>query len=193
MTVQRCPWVDESKPDYVRYHDEEWGVPVHDDRILFEFLILESAQAGLSWYTILRKRENYRMAYAHFDPIAVAAFTANDEARLMADPGIVRNRSKIASSIANARSFLIVQREFGSFAEYLWRFVNGHPIRHVLHTLADYPVTIPEAEQLSRDLKKRGFSFLGPTTCYAFMQSVGLVNDHSQSCHCSTRPALDQS
>lgn len=178
----RCPWVDLAKPDYVRYHDEEWGVPVRDDRTLFEYLVLESAQAGLSWYTVLRKREGYRAAFAGFDPQAVAAFSPADVERLMAEPGIIRNRRKIEAAIGNARAFLRVCEGFGSFASYLWRFVDGRPIVHDLHTLADYPVTIAQSDALARDLKSRGFSFLGPATCYAFMQATGLVNDHSLDC-----------
>ena len=178
----RCPWVDPTKPDYVRYHDEEWGVPVREDRTLFEYLVLESAQAGLSWDTVLRKREGYRAAFAGFDPQAVAGFTPADVERLMAEPGIIRNRRKIEAAISNARAFLRVQESFGSFAEYLWRFVDGRPIVHTLLTLADYPVTIVQSDTLARDLKSRGFAFLGPTACYAFMQATGLVNDHSLDC-----------
>jgi DNA-3-methyladenine glycosylase I len=180
--MNRCPWVDTTKPDYVRYHDEEWGVPVHDDRVLFEFLVLESAQAGLSWYTVLRKRENYRVAYAGFDPAIVARFTDADVERLLLDPGLIRNRKKIEASIANACRFLEVQAEFGTFAAYLWRFVDGTPIQRAPVSLADYPTTTPESDALAKDLKKRGFSFLGSTACYAFMQSVGMVNDHSRDC-----------
>ncbi|HCU68183.1 MAG TPA: DNA-3-methyladenine glycosylase I [Desulfomicrobium sp.] len=178
----RCPWVDPTKPDYVRYHDEEWGVPVREDRTLFEYLVLESAQAGLSWYTVLRKREGYRAAFAGFDPQAVAGFTPADVERLMAEPGIIRNRRKIEAAIGNARAFLRVRESFGSFTEYLWRFVDGRPIVHTLRTLADYPVTIAQSDALARDLKSRGFAFLGATTCYAFMQATGLVNDHSLDC-----------
>jgi len=180
--VIRCPWVDPTKPDYVRYHDEEWGVPVREDRTLFEYLVLESAQAGLSWYTVLRKREGYRAAFAGFDPQAVAGFTPADVERLMAEPGIIRNRRKIEAAIGNARAFLRVRESFGSFTEYLWRFVDGRPIVHTLRTLADYPVTIAQSDALARDLKSRGFAFLGATTCYAFMQATGLVNDHSLDC-----------
>lgn len=178
----RCPWVDLTKADYVRYHDEEWGVPVHDDAVLFEFLILESAQAGLSWYTILRKREGYRAAFAGFDPQAVARFTAADTGRLMQDQSIVRNRRKIEAAVSNARAFLETGERFGTFASYLWDFVDGRPIVNTLRTLADYPASSPESRNLARDLKSRGFSFLGPTTCYAFMQATGLVNDHSLDC-----------
>lgn len=178
----RCPWVDQSKPDYVRYHDEEWGVPLRDDRNLFELLILESAQAGLSWYTVLRKREGYRTAFAGFDPQALARFTPADAERLMGDPGIIRNRRKIEAAIANARAFLRIVEGGGSFADYVWRFVDGRPIVHSLRTLNDYPVTIAQSDALAKDLKARGFSFLGPTTCYAFMQAAGLVNDHTLDC-----------
>lgn len=178
----RCPWLDLSKPDYVRYHDEEWGVPVHDDQVLFEFLILESAQAGLSWYTVLRKRAGYRAAFAGFDPAMVARFTTRDVDRLLLNPGIIRHRRKIEAAVANARAFLETQARHGSFASYLWDFVDGRPIMHDIRNLADYPVTISQSDALAKDLKKRGFAFLGSTTCYALMQSVGLVNDHSQDC-----------
>ena len=180
--MNRCPWVDLTKDDYVRYHDEEWGVPVRDDAVFFEFLVLESAQAGLSWYTILRKREGYRTAFAGFDPLAVARFSATDTDRLMQDPGIIRNRRKIEAAVSNARAFLRVQERFGSFSSYLWGFVDGRPMVHDIRTLADYPASTPESTALARDLKVRGFSFLGPTTCYAFMQATGLVNDHSLDC-----------
>jgi len=180
--MNRCPWVDLSKPDYVRYHDEEWGVPVRDDRVLFEFLLLESAQAGLSWYTVLRKREGYRAAYADFDPQIVAEFTPGDVERLLLDPGIIRHRRKIESSIVSARAFLNVQAQFGSFASYLWRFVDGRPIVHSFESLSDYPSTTAQSDALAKDLKQRGFAFLGSTTCYAFMQAVGMVNDHSRGC-----------
>jgi len=178
----RCPWVDLSKPDYVDYHDREWGVPVHDDRTIFEFLTLEGAQAGLSWYTILRRREGYRRAFAGFDPEQVARF---DEARIVAllnDPGIIRNRAKVAAAVSNARLFLKVREEFGSFDSYIWRFVGGSPKINERRSLADYPVTSPEAELLSRDLRLRGFRFVGPTICYAHMQATGLVNDHTVDC-----------
>jgi DNA-3-methyladenine glycosylase I len=180
--MNRCPWVDLSKPDYVRYHDEEWGVPVHDDRVLFEFLILESAQAGLSWYTVLRKRAGYRAAFSGFDPMAVARYTDRDVDRLLLDPGIIRHRRKIEAAVAGARAFLEVQSRYGSFDSYLWGFVDGRPITHFIRSLADYPVTIPQSDALAKDLKKRGFAFLGSTTCYALMQAVGLVNDHSLDC-----------
>ena len=178
----RCPWVDPTKPIYVAYHDEEWGVPVRDDRTMFEFLTLEAAQAGLSWYTILSRREGYRRAFAGFDPEQVACFDEEKYTLLLADAAIIRNRAKIAAAITNARAFLRVREEFGSFTEYIWRFVDGRPIVHDIHSLADYPTTSPEAENLARDLRRRGFSFMGPTTVYAHMQATGLINDHSVDC-----------
>jgi DNA-3-methyladenine glycosylase I len=180
--ICRCPWVDLQKPDYVAYHDQEWGVPVRDDRLMFEFLILEGAQAGLSWYTILRRREGCRQAFANFDPEQVARFDAAQSAALLLNPAIIRNRLKIEAAVANARAFLAVQEEFGSFCDYIWRFVEGRPKVNELRTRADYPVTSPEAEALSRDLKKRGFRFVGPTVCYAHMQATGMVNDHTIDC-----------
>jgi DNA-3-methyladenine glycosylase I len=178
----RCPWVDLSKPEYVEYHDKEWGVPVFDDRTIFEFLTLEAAQAGLSWYTVLRKRTNYRLAYMGFDPEKVARFNAADIARLLQDPGIIRNRLKIEASVNNARRLLEVREEHGSFSEYIWGFVNNRPKVNEIKKLADYAATSRESDGLSRDLKKRGFKFLGSTTCYAHMQATGLVNDHSLDC-----------
>lgn len=178
----RCPWVDPAKPDYVAYHDTEWGVPVHDDRTMFEFLTLEAAQAGLSWYTILRRREGYRRAFEGFDPEKVARFDEARQALLLADASIIRNRAKIASAVTNARAFLRIREEFGSFCDYIWRFVDGRPRVNVIHTLSDYPTTSPEAERLSRDLKQRGFSFMGPTIVYSHLQATGLVNDHSVDC-----------
>lgn len=178
----RCPWVDLSKPDYCAYHDREWGTPVHDDRTMFEFLTLEAAQAGLSWYTILRRREGYRRAFADFDPEQVARFGEAQKAILLADTGIIRNRAKIGAAIGNARAFLRVQEEFGSFTAYIWGFVDGRPKVNTLRSLADYPTTSPEAERLSRDLRQRGFSFMGPTIVYSHMQATGLVNDHSIDC-----------
>jgi DNA-3-methyladenine glycosylase I len=178
----RCPWVDLRKPDYVAYHDEEWGVPVHDDRLVFEFLTLESAQAGLSWYTVLRKRENYRRAFKGFDPEIVAGFSDSDLEILLQDTGLIRNRLKLAAAIHNARRFLEVQEEFGGFDAYIWRFVDGKPLVHEIRRLEEYPATCPEAEALSRDLKQRGFKFVGPTIIYAHMQATGLVNDHSLDC-----------
>lgn len=180
MTTKRCPWA--TREPEIRYHDEEWGIPVHDDHILFEFLVLEGAQAGLSWDTILRKRARYRKVFAGFDPARVARFTAARIKKLMADPGIVRNRLKIESAVANARAFLAVQREFGSFDKYVWRFVDGAPIDGKRRRLSQIPAATKRAEALSKDLRKRGFRFVGPTICYAFMQGVGLVNDHLLDC-----------
>ena len=181
--VQRCPWVDLSKPDYVAYHDHEWGVPVRDDRLQFEFLILEGAQAGLSWYTVLRKREAYRQAFAGFDPQVVARFGAAEVAALLQNPGIIRNRAKVAAAIGNAQGFLAIQEEFGSFSDYIWRFVDGRPKVSALRSLADYPATSPESDALSKDLKGRGFKFVGSTICYSHLQATGLVNDHSLTCY----------
>ena len=180
--LTRCAWVG-SEPLYVSYHDEEWGVPVHDDRLLFEFLVLEGAQAGLSWLTILRKREGYRRAFAGLDPAAVAAFGPADVERLLADSGIVRNRLKIGAAIDNARAFLQVQEEFGSFDAYVWGFVGGETIHNEWRTMAQIPAKTPEAERMSADLKKRGFRFVGPTICYAHMQATGMVNDHTVDCY----------
>lgn len=178
--AQRCQW---AKTDLsIAYHDEQWGVPTHDDRTLFEFLILEGAQAGLSWETILKKRENYRAAFANFDPAKVARFTARDSKRLLGDAGIVRNRLKIASAIDNARAFLAVQDEFGSFDAYVWRFVDGKPIINRWKVLKDIPARTAHSDAMSKDLKKRGFRFVGSTICYAWMQAMGLVNDHTTSC-----------
>lgn len=181
-TLIRCPWVDLRKPDYIAYHDREWGVPVHDDRVIFEFLTLESTQAGLSWYTILRKRENYKVAFNNFDPEAIARFGEKEIAQLLANPGIIRNRAKIVATINNAQRFLEVQNEFGSFAVYIWGFVDGRPIVNDIKTLSDYRATTEASDKLSRDLKQRGFKFLGSTTCYAHMQATGLVNDHANNC-----------
>jgi DNA-3-methyladenine glycosylase I len=179
---RRCPWVDLSKPDYVEYHDKEWGVPVHDDRTLFEFLTLEAAQAGLSWYTVLRKRESYRIAFAGFDPKRVARYGRRQRESLLLNPGIIRNRQKILAAINNAQRFLEVQAEFNSFDRYIWRFVGGKPIVHKLRQLKDYPATSVESDALSKDLKKRGFKFVGSTICYAHMQATGMVNDHVLGC-----------
>jgi DNA-3-methyladenine glycosylase I len=178
----RCPWVDLRKPDYVAYHDEEWGVPVHDDSKLFEFLVLEAAQAGLSWYTILRKRENYRLAFDGFDPAKIARYDAVRVQALLSNAGIVRNRLKVLATINNAQRFLEVQAEFGSFAVYLWQFVDGKPIVNHWKTLAEYPATTRESDAMSQDLKKRGFKFMGSTVCYAHMQATGLVDDHMPGC-----------
>lgn len=177
----RCAWAGGS-PMMAAYHDEEWGVPVHDDRRLFEFLILEGAQAGLSWDTILRKRAGYREAFAGFDPAVVAGFDGEQEVRLLTHPGIVRNRLKIHAAVQNAGAFLRVQAEFGSFDRYLWAFVGGSPLQNRFRSLVELPVKTPQSEALSKDLLKRGFRFVGPTICYAFMQAVGLVNDHTVDC-----------
>lgn len=177
----RCAWCGVD-PLYQAYHDTEWGVPLHDDRALFELLTLEGAQAGLSWITVLRKRETYRQAFAGFDPAVVASFTEADQAALMLNPGIVRNRLKISSTIDNARAFLAVQAEFGSFDAWLWRFVDGRPIHNSLRSLADAQASTPLSDELSKALKKRGFRFVGSTICYAFMQAAGLVNDHTTDC-----------
>ncbi|MCY2925955.1 MAG: DNA-3-methyladenine glycosylase I [Planctomycetota bacterium] len=177
----RCPWAG-NDPLYIAYHDEEWGRPLHDDRALLELLILEGAQAGLSWITILRKRENYRRAFAGFDPACLARYGRREIERLMADPGIVRNRLKIESAISNARAFLAVQKAFGSFDAYLWQFVGHQPILNRPKKLSDIPARTAESDAMSKDLKKRGFRFVGPTICYAFMQSAGMVNDHLLSC-----------
>ena len=177
----RCPWAT-ADPLYLAYHDDEWGAPVHDDRTLFEFLVLEGAQAGLSWITILRKRDAYRRAFAGFDPAAVAAFDQEKIAALLADPGIVRNRLKIRAAVDNARAFLAVQGEFGRFDAYVWPFVGGQPRVNHWTTLAEVPAETAESRALSADLKRRGFRFVGPTIMYAYMQAVGLVNDHLVSC-----------
>lgn len=179
---RRCPWVDVAKPDYVAYHDREWGVPVHDDRLLFEYLTLESAQAGLSWYTVLRKRDHYRRAFAGFDPVVVSRYGARDVARLLADPGLVRNRLKIEAAIGNARAFLAVQEEFGSFSDYIWRYVDGHPVQNRWRTPREVPATSALSDALSRDLRARGFRFVGSTIVYAHLQATGLVNDHLVGC-----------
>ena len=177
----RCPWPVE-KPFWRDYHDREWGAPVHDDRVLFEFLILEGAQAGLSWDTILRKREAYRDAFAGFDPAKVARFDARRRAALMKNEGIVRNRLKIESAVSNAKAFLDVQREFGEFDRDLWTFVGGKPIQNRRKAMREIPATTPESDALSKELKKRGFRFVGSTIVYAYMQAVGMVNDHLVTC-----------
>ena len=177
----RCPWAT-SDPLYVRYHDEEWGVPLHDDRRLFEMLVLEGAQAGLSWLTILRRREGYRRAFDRFDPQTVARYGPPDVERLLADERIIRNRLKIASAINNARAFLAVQEEFGSFDSYVWRFVDGRPLQNAWTTLEEVPAQTPVSNAMSKDLRKRGFTFVGPTICYAHMQATGMVNDHLVGC-----------
>ncbi|PKD43185.1 DNA-3-methyladenine glycosylase I [Rhodohalobacter barkolensis] len=179
---KRCSWVVNTFEQYVRYHDEEWGVPVHDDRVHFEFLILESAQAGLSWSTILKKREAYRSAFADFDPNVVAGFGDEDVARLMENEGIVRYDKKIRSAINNAKCFLEVQKEFGSFDKYIWEFVDHQPIVNSPESLKDVPAKTVLSDQIAKDLKRRGFSFLGSTTVYAYMQACGLVSDHTTDC-----------
>jgi DNA-3-methyladenine glycosylase I len=177
----RCAWVG-TDPLSIAYHDREWGVPLHNDRQLFEFLILEGAQAGLSWMTILRKRENYRRAFAGFDPEIVAEFGETEKQHLLQDPGIVRNRLKVEAAISNARAFLQVQQAWGSFDTYIWTFVDGKPVRNRWTSLAEIPAQTSSSAAMSKDLKKRGFRFVGPTICYAFMQAVGLVNDHTIDC-----------
>lgn len=177
----RCPWAG-SDPLYVDYHDREWGVPVHDDRKLFEFLILEGMQAGLSWLTILRKRNNFRRAFALFDPEEVAQFDARKIKQLMGDPGIIRNEQKILAAISNANAFLVVRKEFGSFDRYMWQFVGGKPIVNRRKSVKDVPATSSESDAMSEDLRKRGFKFVGSTICYAHMQATGMVNDHVVSC-----------
>ena len=181
MALDRCPW-GASDPLYVPYHDEEWGVPLHDDRKIFEMLVLEGAQAGLSWLTILRRRAAYRRAFDRFDPRRVARYGDDAIARLLADDGIIRNRLKIRSAVENARAFLAVQEEFGSFDRYVWRFVDGRPVQNVWATPAEVPARTALSDALSKDLKARGFSFVGSTICYAHMQATGMVNDHVVSC-----------
>jgi DNA-3-methyladenine glycosylase I len=184
--ITRCLWVPANNQLYQQYHDDEWGMPVHDDRKHFEFLILEGAQAGLSWLTILKRRNGYNKAFSNFDPVKVANFNQRDVDRLLQDKGVIRNKLKIKSAINNAQKFLNVQQQFGSFDNYIWSFVNHQTIHHHLQKLSDYPTTIPEAENLSRDLKKQGFTFVGPTVIYAHMQACGLVNDHMNCCFRST-------
>ncbi|MEW6991652.1 DNA-3-methyladenine glycosylase I [Colwelliaceae bacterium 6441] len=178
----RCPWLDTSKPDYVKYHDEEWGVPVHDDQKLFEYLTLESAQAGLSWYTILKRRAGYRNAFANFDVRLIANFDDDKVEELMCNTAIIRNRLKIKATINNAQRFIEIQKEFGSFSHYMWAFVNNKTIVNQWHNLDDYPATSKESDAWSKDLKKRGFKFIGSTICYAHMQACGMINDHSVDC-----------
>jgi DNA-3-methyladenine glycosylase I len=179
--VKRCAWAVSELG--IAYHDREWGVPTHEERRLFEFLILEGAQAGLSWETILKKRENYRAAFAHFDPAKVARFDARKIRRLLADPGLVRNRLKMSAAVANARAFLQVQDEFGSFDAFIWRFVGGQPKKNVWRSVKQIPAKSPESDLMSKDLMRRGFRFAGSTICYAFMQAVGMVNDHVVDCY----------
>jgi DNA-3-methyladenine glycosylase I len=181
LIINRCAWCG-SDPLYRDYHDKEWGVPVHDDRLLFEFLTLEGAQAGLSWITVLRKREGYRRAFSGLDPETVAGFGEKELLQLMVDPGIVRNRLKLSSTVTNARAFLALQEEFGSFDAYLWRFVDGIPLQNAWPSHGSLPASTALSDALSRDLKRRGFRFVGSTICYAFMQAIGMVNDHTTDC-----------
>lgn len=178
---RRCSWLGEN-PLMIEYHDKEWGVPVHDDRTLFEFLILEGAQAGLSWQTVLNKRGNYRKAFDGFHADKIARYGTKDVKRLLADSGIIRNRLKIAATIQNAKAFLEIQKEFGTFDAYIWQFVGGRPINHKINTIKDIPASTKESDAMSKELLKRGFKFVGSTVCYAFMQAVGMVNDHEIKC-----------
>ena len=180
-TKRRCEWGTVSQL-YIDYHDNEWGVPIHDDRTLFEFLILECAQAGLSWETVLKKRENYRKAFSNFDPVKVSRYSDKKVEALMGNKGIIRNRLKITSAINNANRFIEIQKEFGSFDTYIWQFVNGKPITNRFKSIQEIPATTKESDAMSKDLKKRGFTFVGPTICYAHMQATGMVNDHIVGC-----------
>jgi DNA-3-methyladenine glycosylase I len=180
--VQRCEWAEGVSLDYIEYHDKEWGVPVWDDQVQFEFLILEGAQAGLSWSTILNKRDGYRKAFADFNPEKVARFTDKRVEKLLLDPAIVRNRLKVRSAVTNAKAFLAVQQEFGTFCDYIWDFIGGRPIQNKFKKDGDVPATSPESDALSKDLKKRGFKFVGSTIVYAHMQATGMVNDHVVGC-----------
>ncbi len=178
---ERCEWVGDDQ-FLIDYHDREWGVPIHDDQRLFEFLVLEGVQAGLSWLTILKKRENYRLAFAGFDPSVIVKYNENKIQKLLQNTGIIRNKLKIRATIANAKSFLEVQKLFGSFDEYIWQFVDGTPIQNKWKSIAEIPSQSKESESMSKDLRKRGFKFVGPTICYAFMQAIGMVNDHTVKC-----------
>jgi len=180
--LQRCPWLDTTKADYAAYHDNEWGIPVHDDKTMFESLILESAQAGLSWYTILKKREGYRKLFADFEVTEVAKFTKDDVERLMQDASIVRNRLKIEAAINNAKRFIEIQNECGSFCQFIWSYVDNKTIVNNINNVEDYVATSTISDALAKDLKKRGFKFLGSTTLYSHLQAMGLINDHSNSC-----------
>lgn len=183
MDKARCGWAKiGGTPAYLDYHDQEWGVPVHDDRVLFEFLVLEGAQAGLSWSTILNKRHNYRRAFEYFDPARVARFTDARQEKLLQDPGIVRNRLKVSSAVSNARCFLAVQDEFGSFDAWLWNFVDGRPVQNAFRGTRDVPASTELSDRISKELKKRGFRFVGTTIIYAYLQAVGVVNDHQVNC-----------
>jgi DNA-3-methyladenine glycosylase I len=182
MLTKRCNWVPSNDPLYVAYHDIEWGVPVYDDDKLFEFLILEGFQAGLSWRTILYKRENFRLAFDQFDPLKIAAYDEAKIAELLANPGIVRNRLKVQATVTNARAFLAVKDEFGSFASYIWQFTGGRPLKNAWTSLAELPARTAESDAMSQDLLKRGFRFVGSTICYAHMQATGMVNDHTTDC-----------
>ncbi|WP_453990796.1 DNA-3-methyladenine glycosylase I [Bacillus nitroreducens] len=184
--MNRCGWVNQD-PLYLDYHDHEWGVPVYDDRLLFEYLNLEGAQAGLSWYTILKKRENYRRAFDYFDPSKIITYDDKKIEELLTNEGIVRNRLKIKAVITNAKAYFNIVQEFGSFHTYIWSFVDGVPIKNHYKTLEEVPTTTEISDKLSKDLKKRGFKFVGSTICYAFMQATGMVNDHLVDCHCYTR------
>ncbi len=182
--MTRCAWVPEDHPEYITYHDKEWGVPVHDDQTLFEFITLEGAQAGLSWSTILKKRAGYHQAFANFDVQKVSRFTQEKAEKLRENPGIIRNRLKIESTISNAKAFLLIQKEFGSFEKYIWSFVDHKPIQNHFKKITEIPAETPLSKDISKDLKKRGFRFVGPTIIYAFMQAIGMVNDHTTDCHC---------
>lgn len=179
--TRRCPWPGDD-PLMIAYHDAEWGVPLHDDRKLFEFLVLEGMQAGLSWSTILRKRENFRRSFDNFAPAVIARYANQEKDRLLADPGIIRNRLKIEAAIINAQRFLAVQEEFGSFDKYIWKFIGGKPIRHRFRSVSEVPATTPESDLISSDLRRRGFKFVGSTIVYAHMQATGMTNDHLVSC-----------
>ncbi|MEI5909017.1 DNA-3-methyladenine glycosylase I [Bacillus spongiae] len=183
MAVKRCEWVNDD-PLYIDYHDQEWGVPVYDDHLLFEYLILEGAQAGLSWYTILKKREHYRKAFDGFNPEIIALYDEDKIQSLLSNKGIVRNQLKIRSVVTNAQNYLKVVEEFGSFSDYIWSFVDGKPIQNRFESIEEVPTSTPISDALSKDLKKRGFKFIGTTICYAFMQAVGMVNDHVIDCAC---------
>jgi DNA-3-methyladenine glycosylase I len=183
LQKKRCEWSTMNDSSLMlQYHDKEWGVPVHDDRTLFEFLVLEGAQAGLNWQTVLNKRENYRKAFDRFDPAKIAKYDNGDVRRLLGDSGIIRNRLKIKAAITDAKEFLKLQKEFGSFDTYAWGYVGGKPIKHAFRSLSEIPSTTPESDALSKDLRKRGFTFVGSTICYAFIQAVGMVNDHMTDC-----------